>query len=94
MLAVMLTSKGEESVIETASVLAGKVKESGMDCTVVGPAPAGIRKINDIYREVFMIKSKTEENLILLKDLLENQFEHHLAKDVAIQFDFNPVSPY
>ena len=94
MLAVMLTGKEEDAVIKAASVLAEKVKESGMECTVVGPAPAGIRKINDIYREVFMIKSKTEENLILSKDLLESRFEQQAAKDVSIQFDFNPVSPY
>ena len=94
MLAVMLTGKEEEAVIKTASVLAGKLKESGWDCTVVGPAPAGIRKINDIYREVFMIKSKKEENLIRIKDLLEEQFEYHTTKDVAIQFDVDPVSPY
>ena len=94
MLAVMLTGKDEDAVTKTASVLAEKIKASSTACTVVGPAPAGIRKINDIYREVFMIKSKTEENLILSKDLLESQFEQQATKDVAIQFDFNPVSPY
>jgi len=92
MLAVMLTGKVEEDVIIAAEKLAAVIKEK--DCIVVGPASAGIRKINDIYRQVFMIKAKQEEFLIQMKDLLEVHFDKQNTKDISIQFDFNPINPY
>ena len=55
---------------------------------------AGIRKINDIYRQVFMIKTKREDFLIEMKDLLEFNFDKQNTKDISIQFDFNPINPY
>ena len=61
---------------------------------MVGPAPAGIRKINDIYRQIFMIKAKEEDLLIGIKDLLEGKTEWKNEKDISVMFDFNPVNPY
>jgi len=41
-----------------------------------------------------MIKAKQEEILIEMKDLLELYFDKQNAKDISIQFDFNPINPY
>ena len=90
MLAVMFTGKEEDMVIQTAEAMAAALE----DCILIGPAPAGIRKINDIYRQVFMVKSKNEETLIQIKDILEQRMETGNYKDVNIQFDFDPVNPY
>ena len=94
MLAVMVSGKDEESVIETAGRLAENAQEADKEAAVIGPAAAGISKINDIYREVFMVKAKQEESLIAIKDLLEMQFDALNKKEINIQFDFNPVNPY
>ena len=94
MLAVMVSGKDEESVIETAGRLAENAQEADKEAVVIGPAAAGISKINDIYREVFMVKAKQEESLIAIKDLLEMQFDALNKKEINIQFDFNPVNPY
>jgi len=94
MLAVMVSGKYEESVIETAARLAENAQEADKEAAVIGPAAAGISKINDIYREVFMVKAKQEESLIAIKDLLETQFDALNKKEINIQFDFNPVNPY
>ena len=94
MLAVMVSGKEEETVINTAGQLAENAQEADKEAAVIGPAPAGISKINDIYREVFMVKAKQEESLIAIKDLLEMQFDALNKKEINIQFDFNPVNPY
>lgn len=94
MLMVMVTGKDEERVETVAKDMASCARDYSEDGILVGPAPAGIRKINDIYRQIFMIKAKEEDLLIGIKDLLESQPEWKNEKDISIMFDFNPVNPY
>ena len=94
MLMVMVTGKDEERVEAVAKDMASCARDYSEDGILVGPAPAGIRKINDIYRQIFMIKAKEEDLLIGIKDLLESQPEWKNEKDISIMFDFNPVNPY
>jgi len=58
----------------------------------LGPAPATISKINDIYRFVFYIKSGDYDRLIQSKDRLECWLAERQLPDVQVQFDFNPMS--
>ncbi len=94
MLMVMVTGKEEETIIQTAQNMVACVKEQFPDCITVGPAAAGISKINDIYRQIFMIKAKEEDMLIQIKDLLEAQPERKTEKDISVLFDFNPINSY
>ena len=94
MLMVLVTGKDEERVKQAAEAMAACAKEYASKSTLVGPAPAGIRKINDIYRQIFMIKTKEEETLIDIKDLLEGHLQRKNEKDISVMFDFNPVNPY
>jgi len=94
MLMVMVTGKEEKRVEEVANNMAACAKDYSEDGILVGPSPAGIHKINDIYRQIFMIKAKEEEILIGIKDLLEGNAEHKNEKDISVVFDFNPVNPY
>ncbi len=57
---------------------------------VIGPAPAGIGKINDIYRFVFYVKHVEYERLIRVKDMLELCLKELDLRRINIQFDFNP----
>ena len=59
---------------------------------VIGPAPAGIGKINDIYRFVFYIKQEDYENLIVIKDRLEEAYSAMAPRQINIQFDFDPIN--
>ncbi len=59
---------------------------------VIGPAPAGIGKINDIYRFVFYIKHGEYEKLIEVKDLLEQKSKILDCHQINIQFDFDPIN--
>ena len=94
MLMVMVTGKEEKRVEQAAEAMADCARDFSEDTIIVGPAPAGISKINDIYRQIFMIKAKEEELLIGIKDLLEGQPQWKNEKDISVMFDFNPVNPY
>ncbi len=59
---------------------------------IIGPAPAGIGKINDVYRFVFYIKHVDMEVLVQQKDLLEEGAKSVEHRGMNIQFDFNPVN--
>ena len=93
-LAVMVYSRSEEAAENFAEQLALKAKETEPESVLVGPAPAGIRKINDLYRQVFMIKSSQEESLIKIKDILEIEIEKNKGNQTSVMFDFDPINPF
>ncbi len=59
---------------------------------IIGPAPAGIGKVNDIYRFVFYVKNADYEVLIGIKDILEEQIHKIDMRQINIQFDFDPIN--
>ena len=59
---------------------------------MIGPAPAAIGRINDIFRFVFYIKCPKNAKLIQIKDKLEEEWKLHPSQDEMIQFDFDPVN--
>ena len=97
LLAVQIYGKEEESVKQLALRLADVVK-SNMDflqnkkIQVLGPAPANISKINDIYRHVFYVKHTEYEVLVEVKDLVEETLRQWQPRQLSIQFDFDPVN--
>ncbi len=96
-LATMVISKSEDRSKQIAGELVScltDIKNYGT-VQIIGPAPAGISKINDYYRNVFYLKSKEKKYLIEVKDLLEKKLDLEIdKKDVGVQFDFNPMNPY
>lgn len=65
---------------------------------VIGPAPASIGKLQDIYRFVLYVKSPAYERLIEVKDMVEAMAEqmkgNNALKNEVIQFDFDPLRGY
>ncbi len=59
---------------------------------IIGPSPAGIGKVKDIYRFVFYIKEESYEALIAVKDRLEQIMQVMELKAIHIQFDFDPMN--
>ncbi len=59
---------------------------------IIGPAPAGIGKVNDIYRFVFYVKHGTYDTLVQVKDMLEKTIKELELRQINIQFDFNPMN--
>ncbi len=103
MLAVQIYSANEREGEDVAQKLAslanqlhiyeeqGEQKQKG-SVEIIGPAPAGIGKVNDIYRFVFYAKHADYEALIGLKDALEEQIHKIDLRQINIQFDFDPIN--
>ncbi len=107
MLAVQIYGKEEENVKQLALRLTDVVK-SNMDflserqkeqsghfnkeIQVLGPAPANISKINDIYRYVFYVKHGEYDTLVNVKDRVEETLRQWQPRQLSIQFDFDPVN--
>ena len=61
------------------------------DTVVIGPAPALIGKINDIYRYGVYVKNKNYEKLVQIKDGIEALRASAERMQGLCQFDFDPV---
>ncbi len=64
---------------------------------IVGPAPAGVGKVNDIFRFVFYVKDHSYRRLIQVKDGLEKRMGEWMQtrrsrQAVSLQFDFDPMN--
>lgn len=102
MLAVLITSQEEKAGGELAKLMGdmvkNKVKESEDGTYIIGPAPASVGKLNDIYRYILYIKNKEYGKLIDIKNMLETYMESSKQKDEwkkeTVQFDFDPMNSY
>lgn len=94
-LVALILSKEEERGKKAAELLAGVAGAYNDETTIVGPAPAGLSKANDIYRRVVYFKQIDYNKLVLLKDFLEGYIEaSEYFQGVNVQFDFDPMSSY
>ena len=101
MMAVQIMAADAKDGEQLANQLAEMVKSIALkkdgECKkmlVIGPAPAMIGKVNDIFRFVFYIKHENYDNLVEVKDLLEERVQLLQLKKVSMQIDFNPVNAF
>lgn len=97
MMAVQVYAAVEEEGLRVAKELAKEAEKlgknnQGFPLQIIGPAPAGIGKINDIYRFVFYVKHPAYELLVETKDCLEAYLHVMDTRRLNIQFDFNPIN--
>ena len=62
--------------------------------SMIGPANAGISKINDIYRFCLILKHKDKEVLKEAKRRLEQTLSTCEKEGKIVQFDFNPMNSF
>lgn len=99
MLAVQVFSKDEAGGGKLANRLADAVREvffktrekTQEGLQIMGPAPASIGKVNDIFRFVFYIKCSEYDKLVRIKDLAEMMLTKWQTAEM-VQFDFDPVN--
>lgn len=100
MMAVQIMAKDEERGEKLSEHLSDIIKEIYKEqavkirLSVIGPAKAGIGKINDIYRFVFYVKCREYVYLTQIKDKLEEEIFNLQLKNEMVQFDFDPMNTF
>ncbi len=89
MLSVLVTSENEAMAESLANQLVELIR-SKCKKLVIGPAPASISKINDIYRFAFYIKDKDYNVLVEIKNMLEATLLERKSFKENVFFDFDP----
>lgn len=89
MLSVLVTSENEASAEALAKELVELIRSTKKKL-VIGPAPASISKINDIYRFAFYIKDKDYNVLVDIKNMLEAILSERKSFKENVFFDFDP----
>ncbi len=88
------TENGGESLAKRLSEIAKSMSGEENKLLVIGPAPATIGKINDIFRYVFYLKHENYDKLIEVKDVLEVEIQGLQLKQEMVQFDFEPMNAF
>ncbi len=102
MMAVQITAAEENRGEKLAEMLSEKIKaeqkniaeEGEAKAAVIGPAKAGIGRINDMFRYVFYVKARQYTQLIRIKDELEEVLLDMQLKRETVQFDFDPIHAF
>ncbi|WMC92212.1 replication restart helicase PriA [Kineothrix sp. MB12-C1] len=102
MLAILVASPQEEAGSELAHIIGNLIKENANDVGhgtyLIGPAPASVSRVNDIYRFMLYIKNKEYSKLVDIKNILELYIEERRQQEEwrkeVVQFDFDPMNSY
>ncbi len=99
MMAVQILAKEEDrgatlatDLAELAASFKNPSERPDKGLLVIGPAPASIGKVNDIFRFVFYVKHEKYDTLVEVKDKLEEKINLLQLKQEMVQIDFNPMN--
>jgi len=89
-LTVLLSSKEEDNLTKAADFFAKAAEGNlqGTNAVLVGPARAGIYKINDYYRKLIYIKHNSYDILLGIKNKAESAFRGNCPEGVSVLYDF------
>lgn len=100
MMVMLVASRDEMTAFLSAELLAKKLQqaqENGKvsELQIIGPANAAVAKVKDIYKKVIYFKHADYQELVRVKDVLEQFVSRHREfANVTIQFDFNPMNGF
>ncbi len=78
------------SIIEKEAQKIKKSLERYLEQTIIlGPSPASIFKLNDVYRYSIILKYKKESNLYLALIKMDEHYKNN--KDIKVEINFNPI---
>ena len=89
----VLGSSEDEKLLEMAmhylSLFTGRLYQ-GKELHIIGPAPASVGKVKDVYRRILYLKHENYDLLVRIKDRMEEYIEINSGfRKVYIQFDFS-----
>jgi len=96
---ILVTSASLEQAVRAVSMLGEALKlyiqKQKIDADVIGPAPASLSKLNDMYRQLIYIKHGDYNSLVKIKNYLEGYFIYSQQfSGCNLMFDFDPMSGY
>lgn len=94
LLLIAVASPREAEAGECSRRLGGWLRENCPGLRMIGPTEAAVAKVNDIYRWVIYVKSEDYEELVCVKDSLEEVLSGSRFQQTTVQFDFNPINVY
>ena len=96
MLMVQIFEKEEAAGIQWGNKLKEELKDFALQnkMVMIGPANAGIGKINDVYRSCLILKHKDKEVLKRAKSKMEQWLSTCEIDGKIVQFDFNPMNSF
>ncbi len=96
LLGIQITGADETEVGRVARKLSALTDtfKNGTDIQKIGPANATLAKKCDLYRRVIYVKSMDYQNLIRIKDLIEEENEKNKNSKTSVMFDFNPMDGF
>ncbi|MCQ2521547.1 MAG: primosomal protein N' [Lachnospiraceae bacterium] len=96
LLSLQLFGKNEDEVVAVATALKDELEKSILrpGLYLMGPTPANIKKINDVYRYGIYVKYADLDELICVKDFAEQYFEKKEISSIRLQFDFDPMNGF
>ena len=96
MLMVQIFEKEEMAGFELGEKMKKLLKDFALQnqMTMIGPAGAGIGKLNDIYRFCLILKHQDKEVLKKAKLQLELWLGTCENEGKIVQFDFNPMHSF
>lgn len=97
MLAVLIVSRVQEEGERLGEEMTNLVKREMADAAglkVIGPAPAAVGKIADLYRHSFYVRHGEYRILVEVKDRLENYCRERELRGQTVQFDFDHMNTF
>ncbi len=96
MMAVQLSGPDEKALERLGQRLATEAKAMEFESmpAQIGPAKANLSKKSDLYRQVIYYKHKDYEELVRIKDRMEECVRLWEIKRESVQFDFNPMNTF
>lgn len=94
MLAVQVYASDEEAAARLAREIKRRTEPLAKEreVLVMGPAPATVRKVKDIFREVLYYKHRDHEPLLLLREETERYLEEKSDREETVLFDMDPMN--
>ncbi len=96
MLAIQVLAEEEEKGKVLASQLVKWIKAQHTEepIQVLGPAPASVGKIQDIYRFAIYVRQKHYDRLVAVKDQVELFLSQRETGRETVYFDFDPIHTF
>ena len=93
LLGIMMTGADEQKLDLAADYLKKFAEQVGREgCQIIGPTMPYIGKIKDMYRRSLYIRHASYDELIRIKDYLEQYIRINRGYDrIQVSFDFDPV---